>query len=81
MQNTLRSEGPNLRVLTVERGFLVSETFSDAGTKVQANSSARPVDETDATALPGVGNINNFPLGILQVAEAQFPSSMEWLSS
>ena len=35
VHNTLRSEGPGLRVLTIERGFSVSETFTDAGDRVQ----------------------------------------------
>lgn len=69
MQNTLRSEAPGLRVLTIERGFSVSETFDDAGDRVQANSSVRPQDQDDGSTIPGVGNINNFPLGILQVPD------------
>ena len=35
----------------------------------QANSSVRPPDDDDRTTVPGAGNINNFPLGILQVPD------------
>ena len=40
-QNTLRSEGSKLRVLTIERGAVVSETTIFAGDRVNSNSSVR----------------------------------------
>ena len=69
LHNTLRSEGSAIRVLTVERGSQVAETFSQAGVRVEANSTARAPGANDEMAIPGVGNINNFPLGVLQLPD------------
>ena len=67
-QNTLLAEGSALKTLTIERGQVVSETTTDAGNRVNSNSSVRSdEDMKDISAVPGVGNINNFPGGLLQL--------------
>ncbi len=65
-QNVLRTEGDPLRVLTLERGPVVSETTTFAGDRVNSNSSVRKAGK-DIDAVPGIGNINNFPGGPLQL--------------
>ena len=66
-QNTLRTEGDPLRVITLERGLVVSETTIFAGERVNSNSSVRSSVGGDMEAIPGSGNINNFPGGVLQL--------------
>lgn len=67
-QNTLLAEGSTLKVLTIERGQVVSETTTDAGKRVNSNSSIRSdARVNDLSAVPGLGNINNFPCGLLQL--------------
>ena len=72
-QNTLRSEGSPLDVLTIERSGTISETFFAAGARVNSNSSVRKegINEMGLQApLPGVGNINFFPLGLTQLSNS-----------
>ena len=66
-QNVLRTEGDPLRVLTLERGPVVSETTTFAGDRVNSNSSVRSSTGNDMDTIPGFGNINNFPGGPLQL--------------
>ena len=55
------------RVLTVERGSVVSETTTFAGDRVNSNSSVRSSTGGEMDAIPGLGNINNFPRGPVQL--------------
>ena len=72
-QNTLRAEpkGSRLRVLTIERGSVISETTTFAGERVNSNSSVRSSVGGSMSAIPGVGNINNFPCGVLQLDDVK----------
>eukprot|EP00732_Lithocolla_globosa_P000184 Lithocolla_globosa_v1_NODE_41_length_8221_cov_7.943914.p3 type:complete len:334 gc:universal NODE_41_length_8221_cov_7.943914:7974-6973(-) len=76
IQNVFREEDVQLRILTIERSRFIADTFFAAGTRVHANSSSRP-SGPEEVPVPGVGNINEFPLGILQVpyvSSEKYPS-------
>ena len=45
----------------------MSETTTFAGDRVNSNSSVRSNEGGEMDAVPGVGNINNFPGGVLQL--------------
>ena len=76
INNVLSSSNPNLRVLTVEETNLVASNFALARSLGRINSSNRATI-SDRLPRPGVGNLNEFPLGPLQVPDVssvKFPT-------
>lgn len=68
INNTLTARNPNLRVLSIETTNLVASNFALAKALGRINSSNRATI-SDRLPRPGVGNLNEFPLGPLQVPD------------